>query len=318
MKSRGVMACSQTHGPGSLPEKQDDAGPVSITAIVTAWRRLDELLHCLGVIISAKPPPAEVLVHLDAGASIDPAAVGASFPEVRFVISHEPVGPGGGRNKLIQTAANELVASFDDDSFPDQADFFAQAVMKAAQHPEAAILAAVIVENEQQFVEANENDLRVRDFVGCGCVYRRSAFMRTNGYVPVPLAYGVEEVDLAIRLHDIGAAIVRVPSLKVRHMVQYAKYEDPAVTSASIANIALLAFLRYPLVLWPLGALQCIRRAIWLFSRGRWRGILEGFLVMPRHLRKYAAHRSPLSSTSILSFFLGRRSVRHGAEPSLA
>ncbi len=60
---------------------------------------------------------------------------------------HQPTrqGPGGGRNLLIGEAKSPLIASFDDDSWPVDADFFSLAEIVFASHPEAAILDGQVV-----------------------------------------------------------------------------------------------------------------------------------------------------------------------------
>ena len=35
------------------------------------------------------------------------------------------------------------------------------------------------------------------DFSGGGCAYRKTRYLEIGGYVPIPTAYGMEEVDLA-------------------------------------------------------------------------------------------------------------------------
>ena len=290
-----------------------DFSQVPVSAIMTAWRRPKDLLDSLSVIFQTDPLPAEVLVHLDAGSSITPSMVTEAFPGVKVLTSDIPVGPGGGRTKLIKAATNELVASFDDDSFPDHLDFFAEVNQAAARHPNVAVFAATILENKQLAVDGRPAEEQTFDFVGCGCVYRRSIFLKTSGYVPLPIAYGMEEVDLALRFHAEGVLLLWVPSLRVRHWVNLARYERPDVTAASIANIGLLAFLRYPWTLWPLGLFQCIRRAVWLSGQGRISGILQGFMSIPVHVWQHRNSRETLGFWQVLSFF----KQRHRASRSL-
>jgi GT2 family glycosyltransferase len=281
----------------------------AVTAILTGWRRPEELLRSIDVLFKCAPPPGEVIVHLDAGSSFSAFDVTTVFPTVRVISSDVAVGPGGGRNKLIQAASNELVASFDDDSFPDDTEFFSELIDVALRHPKVAIFAANILENEEQSVDGQIAEEQTFDFVGCGCVYRRSMFLKTSGYVPIPTAYGMEEVDLALRLHSEGVPLLWAPSLRVRHRVDMTKYEQPEITAASIANIGLLAFLRYPVVLWPMGLIQCLRRAVWLMAQGRRKGIIQGFLSIPDHLRRHRQNRQPLGFWQVVSYFIRRHQV---------
>ena len=87
-----------------------------ISAIITAYERIDQTLDTLRVIQSCVPKPDEVLVHVDANHVECEKAIRNVFPDVRVLRSAEHVGPGGGRNNLIDAAKFEFVASFDDDS----------------------------------------------------------------------------------------------------------------------------------------------------------------------------------------------------------
>ena len=174
-----------------------------------------------------------------------------------------------------------------------------------------------------------ESPARVATFVGCGCVYRREVFLETSGYVPLPLAYGMEEVDLSLRLHAMGHRIIQVSTLRVIHNVDSLRLtrnlilHGPAlemvdeiepqhrdtreISVAMVSNLALLAFLRYPLVLWPLGLAQCLRKALILVINGRWKGALAGLWNIPRHLWRHRTYRAPLNTSDVLSHFRLRR-----------
>src|SRR5436190_2376493 len=98
------------------------AAPVS--AIVTAFQRPDQTVRTLRTIAGCVPPPAEVLVHVDAGARDVAALIHQSCPDVRVIISDTNVGPGGARNVLVDQSQQPFIASFDDDSYPMDADLF--------------------------------------------------------------------------------------------------------------------------------------------------------------------------------------------------
>ena len=69
-------------------------------------------------------------------------AIRNAFPNVRILRSDEQVGPGGGRNKLVDAARFEFVASFDDDSYPIDSDYFERAVKLFEQFPDASVICA--------------------------------------------------------------------------------------------------------------------------------------------------------------------------------
>jgi len=279
-----------------------------ISAIVTAYERIEQTLATLRIIHSCTPPPDEVLVHVDANRRDCEEAIRKAFPAVRVLRSEEQVGPGGGRNKLVDAAQFEFVASFDDDSYPIDADYFARAAKLFAQFPEATVICAALY----QIGDAIELDQHTAewtaDFSGAACLYRRQAFLDSGGYVPLPVAYGMEEVDLALRLHACGGRILTTRWLRVFHNTDLQHHADPRITAGSIANLALLAYLRYPVSLWGVGVGQCANRLLWLLRHGRRRGIVKGVTMIPAHLRANHQYRLPVSKGAVRSYLALRRS----------
>jgi GT2 family glycosyltransferase len=301
---RLILSDCETNRYGSINRTTMNS---SITAIVTAYRRIDQTLFTLEKIKECSPPPDEILVHVDGNQTEFANAVRRTFPEIKVLVSETNVGPGGGRNKLINAAANELVASFDDDSYPLDVDYFARLARTFANYRDAWIVTALVFERGvAQTPLANYGEW-VADFSGGACAYRRDEFLRTGGYVPLPLAYGMEEVDLAIRLHARGGRVLRDRSLRVFHDTDLSHHNAPRITSASVRNLAMLTFLRYPLVLWPIGVAQLLNRVSWLTTHGRHAGLVSGLLSIPFIPFRYGYYRGPVSITTLLSYLKLRR-----------
>jgi GT2 family glycosyltransferase len=278
-----------------------------ISAIVTACDRVDQTLATLHVIQSCVPPPDEVLVHVDANQVECESAVREAFPNVRVLRSTDQVGPGGGRNKLMNAAQSDFVASFDDDSYPIDSDYFARALTLFEKFPEASVVCAALYHTGESIGRDEQRARWTADFLGGACVYRRSAFLEAGGYVPLPVAYGMEEVDLALRVHSRGGKILTSQWLRVFHNSDLRHHADPRVTAGSIANLALLAYLRYPASLWCIGVGQCANRLLWLLRHGRRRGILKGLTMIPAHLRANRQYRLPVSKKALRSYLALRR-----------
>ena len=278
-----------------------------VSAIVTAFERVEQTLATLRIIQSCAPPPDEILVHVDDNRVECARAITTAFPSVRVLTSREQVGPGGGRNKLVEAAQGEFVASFDDDSYPIDADYFARATTLFQQFPAASLICAALYHMGEPIALDERTAQWTADFSGGACIYRRQAFLEAGGYVPLPVAYGMEEVDLAIRLHARGGRILTTPWLRVFHNTDLQRHGDPQVTAGSIANLALLAYLRYPTSLWVVGVGQCANRLLWLLRHGRRRGIVKGVTMIPRHLRANHQYRSPLSKSAVRSYLALRR-----------
>ena len=278
-----------------------------ISAIVTAYERIDQTLTTLRVIQSCVPKPDEILVHVDAGQIKCEEAIRSAFPGVRLLRSNDHVGPGGGRNKLIEAAQFEFVASFDDDSYPIDSDYFERALNLFERFPGASLLCAAQYHIGESIELDNPRAQWTADFTGGACVYRRKDFLETGGYVPLPVAYGMEEVDFAIRLHARGGKVLTSHWLRVFHNTDLKHHAAPVVTAASIANLALLAYLRYPVWLWGVGLGQCANRLLWLLRHGRRRGIFKGLVMIPAHLRENHRYRLPLSTTAVRSYLALRK-----------
>jgi GT2 family glycosyltransferase len=278
-----------------------------ISAIVTAYERIEQTLATLKVLQSCTPAPDEILVHVDGNRVECADAIREAFPDVRVWLSDEQVGPGGGRNKLLAEVTHDLVASFDDDSYPIDSDYFARAQELFAKHEDASVIGAALYHRGETIALDERKAEWTADFCGGASIFRRSAFLAAGGYVPLAVAYGMEEVDLALRLHSRGGKILTSSWLRVFHDTDLQRHGDPGVTAGSIANLALLAYLRYPVSLWFVGFGQCANRVVWLLRHGRRRGIWTGVTMIPAHLRAHRQYRLPLAVRDVKSYLALRR-----------
>ena len=278
-----------------------------ITAIVTAYERGPQTVATLRRIVACDPAPDEVIVHVDGNQRNCENQIRDSFPEINLIRSESRLGPGGARNKLIAAAPHDLVASFDDDSYPLDLDYFRRAITVFDRFPDAAIVTAALYHRGEVIEQDSLNARWTADFCGGACIYRRSAFLQVGGYVPLPVAYGMEEVDLALRLHAHGHRVLSTSWLRVFHDTDLGRHADPTVTANSIANLALLAYLRYPTSLWWIGFGQCAKRVLWLIHHRRWRGIATGVTMIPNHLRSHKEYRKQIEREQVRSYLSLRR-----------
>lgn len=290
--------------------------PLPITAVVTAYERASQAVDTLRRISNCVPPPAEILVHVDGAERQCADAIRAARPDVRVLTSDGQVGPGGARNRLIAEAAHPIVASFDDDSYPIDSDYFSRLAAVFEQFPGASVVDAQVQHAREPEPRAVTAASWVADFTGCACAYRRDHFLETGGYVPLPAAYFMEEVDLAIRLHARGRRVLRSSWLRVYHDTDLARHGDPRVTAASIRNIALLTYLRYPIHLWAIGMAQAANRIQWLIRHGRRRGVLAGVLQVPAHVLRYQNYRAVVTASALRSYLSLRRQPVDAGWPS--
>ena len=291
---------------GPLGSVEGNSVP-DISAIVTAYDRLDRTIATIQVLKDCEPAPQEVLVHVDGGRAGLAAELSRRFPDVQVIVSSENVGPGGGRNKLIRKARSSIVASFDDDSYPIDRDYFARVSSVFAVFPDVAVVGASFFEHGDEVTPAATEVFRVADFVGCASACRREAFLATHGYVARPIAYGVEEVDVALQLRENGRQIVWTPFLRVFHDTDLS-HRANARTSASVsANFALVAFLRYPLPAFPVGAWPFIRYAVKLLAGGQIAAVVRGLGEAGLICWRYRGRRRAVTIRTLLGYFRLRR-----------
>ena len=284
---------------------------VNISAIVVAYDRLDITLLTLGKLERCTPAAEEILVHVDGNRNDIADRIREEYPRIDVVVNESNIGPGGGRNILLGRAKHSIIASFDDDSYPVDTNFFGQLDSLANDHPEADVFAALIRERGQVHESSDcSSPLWVADFVGCGCAYRKAFFEKIGGYVPLPVAYGMEEADLALRLHAHGGRILFVPVLRVFHDTDLSHHSSPSIAGGNIANAALLPFLRYPLYLIPVGFFQFARKLWDTARRKRITGIIRGLRLVVPHLIRNRRWRNPVNGSSVLSFLALRRHPR--------
>lgn len=279
-----------------------------ITVVIPTYNRLPKLLETLEKILECRPQPNEIIIHIDGNDTVTEQGLkNSKFQDIKIIKNPRQVGPGGGRNIAIAYATNSIVASLDDDSYPIDKDYFYRLQVLFHTFPKAAVVAANIFHINEPVTDYKLTAKWVSDFVGCGCAYRKEIFQQTQGYVELPVAYGMEEVDLSLRLHNMGWGVLESSWLRVFHNTTLEHHGNPKITAASITNQALLAYLRYPTQFWWLGIAQCINRIVWLIRHGRTAGITEGVFAIPKLIRRHHQKRQIVSAQSLLSYLQLRK-----------
>jgi GT2 family glycosyltransferase len=280
---------------------------VPISVGIPTWARGARVLGTIERLLACDPRPEEVIVHVDAGDGTLESALAARFPEVRLLVSASRVGPGGGRHRCLVAATQPIFVSFDDDSWPLDGDFFAETLRLFAATPDVALFAATIVHPGE--VPPARVDLvkPAVEFTGCGWAISRTAYRQCAGFVDRPLAYGIEESDLGLQLFARGLKVARTRSLRVFHDTQLAHHRRPEQATASIQNVALLAWLRFPVALWPRAVLQVLNMAVDQARRGRGRGVPAGIVSLPRVLWQWRRERRPLPASAVRGYLARRQ-----------
>ncbi len=254
------------------------------------------------MISKCDPLPAEIWVHLDEpphGAAENLLRRHANVQVLQSAVSQ---GPGGARNLLMKASSHDWVVNFDDDARPVCPKFFQKVWSAIADFHEAAVITY-----SNQPSDWNPPDARiVAIHSGYACVFNRGWFLRLGGFVPLSFAYCMEEVDYGMRVHAAGGWIIHLPTIHVAHDMVERPVERGFQVHA-LANTALLFFLRYPLILWPLAALQLLRRLHWL-TRICLGAIPLGIVRAPFHIWSHRHFRKTLPASRVLSFLRLQRS----------
>jgi GT2 family glycosyltransferase len=276
-----------------------------ITAIMPTYKRKEKLLESLARVYSCEPRPEEVIVHID-NSDLESAALleneATRFPNLKVLLSRSHLGPGASRNLLLAAASHPIVASFDDDSYPIDLDYFKRIRELFDLFPKAAMLEAEVYHIGQTIHADKFAATWVADFTGCGCAYRLDVFKQTSGYVRRVVPYGAEETDLALRLHALGYGVLKSSWLRIFHNTKLEHHENPRVNAGVVENHALIPFLRYPFRYWWLGVAQLVRQIMFLVRHNRRAGVVKGIVNIPSLLWKHRHQRSIVSGRHLLSY----------------
>lgn len=249
---------------------------IPVAVVIPTYNRGTRVCDTLEKVYACDPRPAEIWVHVDQSDGRLETILTNRFPDVRVLSSMARVGPGGGRHRCFAACTTPIAVSFDDNSYPVDTDFFACVVALFKQHPDAAVIGATIWHRDQLEIPIATTFARALSFTGCGHALLLSAYRDVQGYVPRPIAYGLEETDLSLQLFAAKYNIYTSGQLRVFHDTKLKHHQSPEITECVVANAALFAFLRYPIWLWPYGLLQVISTVIYCLRVGRWRGVPAG------------------------------------------
>jgi GT2 family glycosyltransferase len=283
------------------------ASVVPIAVVIPTFNRGSRVLLTLRKIAACDPMPSEIWVHIDAADGALEKEMSAQFPDVAILTSQMRIGPGGGRDRCLRACKSAYAVSFDDDSYPVDTDFFQCAVDILSTHPRAAVIGASIWHQDEAAIPRSGKLTRSPSFTGCGHAIRLGAYRQVRGYIPRPIAYGVEEMDLSLQLFAAGWEICETGDLRVFHDTRLTHHETPEVVSATIANVGLFAFLNYPFVGWGWGLLQLASSTVFCLQMGRFRGLAGGLARIPADCIQYRQYRQPIAWSVVRKFLRFRR-----------
>ena len=192
--------------------------------------------------------------------------------------------------------------SFDDDSYPVDRDFFSRVERLLSAHSAVAVFGASIWHRNEPEKPLDVSLRLTPSYIGCGHAVRLAAYRQVRGYLSRPIPYGLEESDLSLQLFAAGWHICEASELRVFHDTELKHHSSSEITSASITNVGLYAFLNYPIGSWSLGLLQLANKVVYCVRMGRFRGVCSGILNIPRECLRYRKSRKPVPKSVLKQF----------------
>jgi len=288
--------------PGQAP------GPTpSVAVIIPTYNRGTRILETLRRINCCDPRPDEIWVHVDAADGKLEAELVREFPEVHILSSKECLGPGGGRHRCLVECSADYAASFDDDSYPVDADFFGIASSILQKNSRIAVLDAQIWHRNEPEIPRRDRLRRIASFTGCGHVIRVATYRALPGYLPSPIGYNIEEVDCSLQLFAAGWEIYKCGELRVFHDTNLIHHRQNEIVSGTVSNMALFVFINYPIIMWVYGGLQLTNTLLFCIRDGRVGGVLRGLAEIPVRCYRHRHDRRPLPARTILRYLRARR-----------
>jgi len=270
------------------------SGTVPVAVFIPTYNRGTAILSVLQRVEATDPQPAEIIVHVDSANGALEKEIARVAPRAQILTSPTRLGPGGGRHRCLMACKSPYAAGFDDDSYPVDKDYFRRVFDLFEAHPRAAILGARIWHRNERELPRSDALRRVPNYVGCGYAIRLAAYKEIRGALPRTVPYGMEENDVALQLYLRGWEIYDSGQLRVLHDTELKHHSSAEITAGRIANVALFAFLHYPVAHWYWGLAQVANMVAFSVRHGRVRGLISGLLSIPGDCYRNRKYRQPV------------------------
>jgi len=202
----------------------------SVSVVIICYNRKKELEECIFSILRQSVLPFEIIV-VDNNSSdgTDQLFLQGAFKDLSFIIYEKletNLGVAGGRNHAIRRASGDILLFLDDDA-EISGDFAIQNVVaRFAARPDVGVVAFKIInffsrtitKNEFPHIKLNNIDTEFETsyYVGAGHAIRSVVF-DVCGYYPEHFFYGLEELDLSVRIIDREFKILYDPAISIFH-----------------------------------------------------------------------------------------------------
>lgn len=283
-----------------------------LSVIVITYHRGEFLQRALDSIYAQEdiPGPFEVIV-VDNGGDAEVAPCPRADVSLRVVRPGSNLGVAGGRNLGISLASAPYLVSLDDDAVWHDTHDMARFLAIFAADARCGCVAGTILnpytgEIDRRLLPAPDKDRLLRAtepietpyFYGGVHALRAEAVRQIGGY-PERLRFGMEELDMSLRLINAGYTIVYDPAIAALHyeaqtgrdIVGSGRWMENAVNKSRVAWRLLP--LPYPLTI------GLIWSAAVLVKTARPRSVLQMWQTLWRERNLLRAERNVISTDAI-------------------
>jgi GT2 family glycosyltransferase len=289
------------------------------SAMITTRNRCEELRHTLERLFELQPRADEVLVCADGCTDGTAEMVRQQFPKCILLENELARGSVFSRDRLLRAASGDIVASFDDDSYPLDKDFFARVEQLFGERDDTAVIAFPEVRDGEEPAHpgktASSPPHLVSAYANCAAAMRRDVYLGSQGF-PAFFGHMYEEPDYALQCYALGYVVRFEPSVRVRHHVSAAQREPIRRHHLNARNELWSVFMRCPFPQLIVVALFRIWRQLryayserfaWAVREPRW--WWSALMGVPRCIR----HRQPIDW---LRYYAWMKLARHPILPA--
>jgi GT2 family glycosyltransferase len=284
----------------------DPMNPQLVSIIMVTRNRPVSLEKCLARTRAVLPPEVRILVFDDASTDAEEVrAIIELHPNTLCLRSETCVGPGEGRNRCLRAASTPFCFCMDDDCYLDSIPDLSRWL---ADRPEDRDIAAVGFRYRNlpagDLAPASSEPGELGNFLGGANLLRRAAMLRAGGYLGW-LLFGVEDVELTMRLRRLGYRVWYDPSVVIQHARSQEGREKRLASFLYVRNTIVINAIyggRFTGV--PLGILRALRRGVFHneVPSATPAGILAGLRLIwsHRNVRRdlFAPERRPLANST--------------------
>lgn len=193
----------------------------TFSILITTKNRKDDLAFTLDKIQYLLERNDVECIICDDGSNDDTANfISTNFPTIQLIQNHKSKGLIYSRNRLLSLVKSDFAISLDDDAHILTLNPLEKIQSHFNENPSCGLLALRIFWgiNEPEIFFTNEKTTRVQAFVGCGHVWRMSAWQNIPNYPEWFVFYG-EEDFASYELFKKNWEIHYLPDVLVNHRV---------------------------------------------------------------------------------------------------